>query len=92
MSLKRILDSFQQGRKEAKVWFDDDAPVVRSMPLPSCLELVSYCAGYLSQPQAVYEIAKFFISGEWKGSQGISEEELKEYDKQKEYTQTNINH
>lgn len=78
MSLKNILDSFQQGRNEARIWFDDDAPLEKPIPLPSYAELISYCAGYLSQPKAVYEIAKFFISGQWKGGQGISQEEIEE--------------
>lgn len=93
MSLKNILDSFQQGRNEARIWFDDGAPLEEPVPLSSYskLELISYGAGYLSQPKAVYEIAKFFISGQWKGGQGISQEELDEWkEEQKDNSNPNI--
>ncbi len=94
MSLKNILDSFQQGRNEARIWYDDNAPLVntvKNLSSYSKLELVSLAAGYLSRPKAVYEIAKFFISGQWKGGQGISEEELNEWkEKQKDDANPNI--
>ena len=77
MSLKNILDSFQQGRNEARIWYDDNASIHEPRKLSySRLEFASFAAGYLSRPKAVYEIAKFFISGQWKGGQGISKEEF----------------
>ncbi|MDP3698618.1 MAG: hypothetical protein Q8R47_03450 [Nanoarchaeota archaeon] len=83
MSLQKIISSFQQGRKEARILYDDNAPVVtpeRELSSYSRTELVSYYAGLLSRPKAVYEIAKFFVSGQASGGQGISPEELDDHD------------
>ncbi len=82
MSLKNIIDSFQYGRREARIWYDDDATLeINERKLSySKLGLVSYVAGYLSRPKAVYEIAKFFISGQYLGGQAISQEELDDSD------------
>lgn len=83
MSLKDILDSFRRGRREAMVLYDYDAYLEapeRKISSYSKLELVSYGAGYLSRPMALYEIAKFFISGQYSGQylggQGIRQQEL----------------
>lgn len=83
MSLKNIVDRFQQGRREVRILYDDDAPLEideGKLSSYSRLELISYGAGCISRPRAVYEMAKFFISGEYLGGQGISQEELDDPD------------
>ena len=93
MSLKNIIDCFQQGRKESNLIFFDNKSLVSLEPLLfddlyglkfkddpfssySRAEVVSYSLGVLSRPRAIYEIAKFFISGQYIGVQGTRQEEL----------------
>jgi len=84
MSLKNILDCFQQGRTEARLWYDDNAPLTDSeIEISTTPELVSFYAGILSRPKAVYQIAKFFVGGQALGGQGISKEEIEEDLKEK---------
>ena len=101
MSLKTIIDSFQQGRRDSKEIFNDESnddykpvecprmedlvdadltaqPNQNQVPLYSPAERTSYVVGFLSHPKAAYEIAKFFISGQYLGGQGISQEEIEE--------------
>ena len=82
MSLAKIVDSFKEGRKYSKQVFDEYDSTInteeKNIFSYSNVELASYGVGFFCRPKVVYEIAKFFISGQYLGGQGISKEEIEE--------------